>query len=331
MSSMPAPPSAPAAKIPAPPLTITQEYTISKSCDRYISLTRQILSDAKDISSMRFENTQLGLSSGRLLTSTRELFDLYRAVMPSQHAESLTNVPALGMQFYNDCNYLVKELQKIEREYEGASFLGKDGQSRMMVTYDEPIRRLSHLGHRYYQLQLERQEQSLLEILEQANNFTDVADEIKFAKCQSAIEGIKLSIRQVAKTLKATLTRTMYFQTIGTLIESVVLRITDDIEDLIDIGETESEKLGQLCKMLYDLDDIFVEDGQQSTIVLHVPHWLKFNYLAEVLEASMADIMYLFRQGALVDFSTRELEQLICALFADTPLREKNLQEIRST
>jgi len=70
-----------------------------------------------------------------------------------------------------------------------------------------------------------------------------------------------------------------------------------------------------------------------------VPAWLKFSYLSETLgmfcfrqnriglngfslqEASLADISYLFDEGALVDYETQELIKLVRALFADTPQR----------
>jgi centromere/kinetochore protein ZW10 len=38
-------------------------------------------------------------------------------------------------------------------------------------------------------------------------------------------------------------------------------------------------------------------------------------------EASIADISFLFDEGALVDFEIDELVALVQALFADTPLR----------
>lgn len=88
---------------------------------------------------------------------------------------------------------------------------------------------------------------------------------------------------------------------------------------------------------------------QSSFVVSYVPSWLKFSYLSELLvcllllfgvvflymshwllfqEASMADLTYLFEQGALVDFEVNELVKLVRALFADTPLRTKTLDKI---
>ena len=64
-------------------------------------------------------------------------------------------------------------------------------------------------------------------------------------------------------------------------------------------------------------------------MVAYVPSWLKFSYLSEVLEASMADITYLFEEGALVDFEIDELVKLVTALFSDTPLRADTIQKLQ--
>jgi len=65
-------------------------------------------------------------------------------------------------------------------------------------------------------------------------------------------------------------------------------------------------------------------------VVAYVPSWLKFSYLSEVLEASMADITYLFEEGALVDFEIDELVKLVTALFSDTPRRTETIQKLQS-
>ena len=41
----------------------------------------------------------------------------------------------------------------------------------------------------------------------------------------------------------------------------------------------------------------------------------------------MADITYLFEEGALVDFELEELVKLVRALFADTPLRANTINK----
>jgi len=45
-------------------------------------------------------------------------------------------------------------------------------------------------------------------------------------------------------------------------------------------------------------------------------------------EASLADITYLFEQGALIDFQVEELVKLVRALFADSTLRTNTINKI---
>ena len=85
--------------------------------------------------------------------------------------------------------------------------------------------------------------------------------------------------------------------------------------------------------------------AQPPFVVGCVPAWLKFSYLSELLvcffsdkiesvewfslqEASLADISYLFDEGALVDYETQELIKLVRALFADTPQRTNMINKL---
>ncbi len=83
-------------------------------------------------------------------------------------------------------------------------------------------------------------------------------------------------------------------------------------------------------------------------VVAYVPAWLKLSYLSDLLvsatcfqarqfhltrtprpqEASIADISYLFDEGALIYFSVDELVGLVRALFADTPLRTNTITKL---
>jgi protein transport protein DSL1/ZW10 len=51
-------------------------------------------------------------------------------------------------------------------------------------------------------------------------------------------------------------------------------------------------------------------------------------FLSVLQEASIADISYLFEEGALVDFEVEELVKLVRALFADTPLRTTTVNRL---
>lgn len=62
---------------------------------------------------------------------------------------------------------------------------------------------------------------------------------------------------------KAILTKTTYFQAIGTLVDDTLARVIEDITSLRDIPELESHRLNELLRILTGLEDLFVE-GENS-------------------------------------------------------------------
>jgi len=129
---------------------------------------------------------------------------------------------------------------------------------------------------------------------------------------------------------------------LGSLVNGVFARVLDDIGSQDDISEEESKRLNVLCRELHSLQTLFVpphyshaakseEDVPPTTIGDHAPLWFKFVYLSELLEASMADVQYLYGENMLRDFSADELIRLVRALFADSANRAKFLERIRTT
>jgi centromere/kinetochore protein ZW10 len=63
---------------------------------------------------------------------------------------------------------------------------------------------------------------------------------------------------------------------------------------------------------------------------IYTPNWLKFQYLATILEGSLADIKFLWSEGELrLEFAAQEVIDLIEALFADSEHRRKAIAQIR--
>ncbi len=119
----------------------------------------------------------------------------------------------------------------------------------------------------------------------------------------------------------------MHKKALGELLSFCFDYFIKQIEDLTDITEKESRDLHQLLSKFKEFSADF-KTRDPETILDYIPSFRKFLLIVDILEMNMADIMSLFRQGRLSDFSSNELVNLIKALFADTPLRSKNLLEI---
>jgi centromere/kinetochore protein ZW10 len=63
---------------------------------------------------------------------------------------------------------------------------------------------------------------------------------------------------------------------------------------------------------------------------IYCPTWLKFQYLAEILESSLADIKWMWKEGELsLEFAAEEVVELVEALFAESELRRGAVRDIR--
>ena len=107
-----------------------------------------------------------------------------------------------------------------------------------------------------------------------------------------------------------------------------------------DISEPESQRLTVFCDRIAALEDLFLPQQlagaaqkEQAAIPLTAVYtrgWLKFRYLANILESSLVDIKYLWEEGELrLEFEMDEVVDLIEALFADTEHRRRAIGDIR--
>ncbi|KAG0212393.1 Centromere/kinetochore protein zw10 [Mortierella sp. GBA30] len=294
------------------PETALKDSSVSVKPKKLIDMVLSTLHDAASLSEA---------GSLHLYQATRSLVDLYRALMPVHHARTLTNVPALAILFYNDCMYTARELEKIPLRMED----GIPGMDE--VQYDDVVPALKALARKWLGIQVQKQREELMESIAEAGGFVDSGIDGNYAVSERAMKQVVLVFKHLGKAWR--------------LLDDAIKRVINELEALIDISEKESHKLAALCGVLFECEDQFdfagplveatmgSEYNDEDPIHFFVPSWEKFQQLTDILELSFAEIMTRFRAGQLHMFDEPELSSLVCALFADTPLRQHNLEEIQ--
>ncbi|KAL1918718.1 uncharacterized protein VTP21DRAFT_2740 [Calcarisporiella thermophila] len=275
----------------------------------------------------------------RLCDSIRSLFKLYQAIMPVYHRSNFLNVPVLAMTFVTDCLYLSNELALMTKKY---TLKQKNDTRRRVANFEDVSSSLRCLGKEWFSIHINKQQEILMEAMEETGGFMDTAREEIFEKCERAIRQVLFTLNHLNSAWKLVLPKKLRLDAVGSLLDGVLRRIISEVEDLIDISETESHQLNLLMTMLYTAETIFRDDvsitdpsrrvlrpSPRSPVEKHVPNWKKYLQLTDMLELPLAEIMNRFRQGELHWFSFSELERMICALFADTTLRRRCIAEIR--
>ncbi|CAL1714224.1 unnamed protein product [Somion occarium] len=300
-----------------------ESYLVSGRSQELVTLVEDVLREAAELAKSKIlpSDSQRSPVGSILGLTSSFILDLYRALYPVTFSNALSTSPKRAMFFSNDCLWLSGEVKRI-------SALG----SVPSPTKEKLIQgqeRLKVLEESWFEDVVDNQCLKVNEILDGTERFRDTADQDRYDESESAMNEVLQDIRHFAREVKPVLTKTKYFNAIGSIVDAALSRVLSDILALSDIPEVESHKLSELCRILNALESLFVEDSNHpSFVVAYVPSWLKFSYLSELLEASIADISYLFEEGALVDFEIEELVKLVKALFADTPLRANTINKL---
>lgn len=70
-----------------------------------------------------FPYASLARAAKAVQHTSLDVLDYFRATMAVQHGQLLDSVPALGMQFANDCEWLAREVAELELEEDAEAAL----------------------------------------------------------------------------------------------------------------------------------------------------------------------------------------------------------------
>ena len=260
------------------------------------------------------------------------LLSMYRACAPDFYTRNTSG----NMFLYNDSLYLAEQIRKFAEHHSSQSGSFSNGK----LNIDRDVSALELFGKRAYGKEMESQRTILGDLLDGAQGFANCIEHPFAQQCDLAVSSTVDRLRSMHQQWKGVLSHSALLQSIGSLVSTVVNKMIVDIEDMSDISEPESQRLAAFCNQIASLDDLFLPDKTSNhapdteqplpLTAVYTPNWLKFQYLSNILESSLADIKYLWAESELaLEFSAEELVDLIEALFADSEHRRKAIGEIR--
>lgn len=302
----------------------TYHYQITQTPQILLVLISDTLAEAVDL----LESHPISASS--LVDGIEDLLDMYRAIMPSYHRPQYLGSAANALVFRNDCIWLSFQLI--------ADVAAKSDAVRrfnhLLPVLKDAAQRFAELGQAWHELAMMQRVQMIQNALDTLDGFTGMADNAKFQHdCDRAVTRVIQCVLTFASETRPVVDETLFLDMLGRIVDSVLVRLIRDIEELIDIGAEESHVIAVTLNSLAQLVGAFDlpgKDATESFVLDLVPSWQKFWLVKDILEMNMRDIMESFRRGDLHMFEKSELIGLLCSLFADTELRESNIQEIKT-
>lgn len=270
------------------------------------------------LTNFRHSNSRVASSGAGLLALPTLILAMFKATSSSFYSLKLNSGQ---MYLYNDSLYLAGQIRELIEEHE---------LSRLSSDVDA----LEKFGKFAYSKEMQTQSTIVTDLLDGAQGFAQCSEQPFRSECENAVSATVDRIRDVYKEWQPILSHSALLQSIGSLLSTVISKIIIDVEDLGDISEDQSKQLVSFCNQVSKLEDLFMPETTDAEAVpvtaVYVPNWLRFQYLINILESSLADIKFLWLEGELgLEFSVDEVIDLIEALFAESDYRRRAISEIR--
>ncbi|PYH47440.1 uncharacterized protein BP01DRAFT_354636 [Aspergillus saccharolyticus JOP 1030-1] len=300
-------------------VTLTERYTITDLPHSILDIIKQQIADSQSITQPEHSHSRVVSSGTGLLALPTLILAMFKATASSFYDHKLN---AGQMYLYNDTQYLAGEMRAIMEEHH-------------LTRLQADIEALEKFGKLAYSKEMQTQRTIVTDLLDGAQGFGQCSEQPYLGECENAVAAAVDRIRGVYAEWQPILSHSALLQSIGSLVATVVSKMVIDIEDLGDISEPQSQRLVSFCNQVSKLEELFMPEAKDNTervpmTAVYVQNWLKFQYLINILESSLADIRFLWVEGELsLEFSSEEVVDLIEALFAESEYRRKAIADIR--
>ena len=237
--------------------------SISKIASQLVETIYETLNESLKMT----ENSKNVRNISLLCLVARNLFDLYSAVVPLHHSESLRNLPILSAIVYNDFKYLAFNCLTITHQYKELFLNLKQQQAIDMIDLMEIISNFSCLdlipklcstGHDILMKQIQNQQNNLIQFLsEDTNGINNIAESNNFDLFKRALQKCTCQLNNLSSIWIEILTELDYHVIFGQFLELICKDLLKSVIKLEDISSDDASYLhsafGIVNQCVFDL------------------------------------------------------------------------------
>ncbi|CAM9549596.1 unnamed protein product [Chrysoparadoxa australica] len=255
------------------------------------------------------------LAAKELFRASRDMLDLFRAVVPVHHADQITHVPRIAALFHNDCLYIAHHVVTLGHQYRQRL----PPPINKVATMVDMVPLFRDLGEARLADQLKQQRKQLREFL-RGVDFLEPSGAVMAPGPEDSEDGPRRAIRkvmyhlhQLAQAWKHVLTDKVYARVMGDLLEGVVMAVMEPVLSCEEFEEEQTHTLHQIVNIL--------TEAEQLGATERCPSWSRFRVMGDVMEYSLEQIGEHLQLGTFRCFTAQELGGLVCAIFQESPAR----------
>lgn len=277
-----------------------------------------------------------------LYRAARELFDLYRAIIPSSYMHEVSTIPRTAAVLHNDCAYFAHRLLSLGLEYKDRLVLKYDAEKEgisqipMACTFLDMVPSFRELAEKTMANMIKYQINQLAELVcPRITYMKDMLREnegvVEWTEAETALKAGLHHLRHLSKAWWNILSYEIYSRSMGILVDALFSFYLEEVLKAKDISEPASQFLNALFQYaingaaeIFAINEEFDESVREAT--KHCKVWKKFHAIGEFMNMSIADINVKLSEGTFRGVSGSELSRLVCAVYEDTERRRKLLK-----
>lgn len=295
---------------------------ISKSVLDYVDLLYSTLRECSATPSMALH----------LFTTARNMVDLFCAVLPSYHRQSISEIPRIAIVQHNNCMYLAHHLITLGHQFH--SHLPPPVNSEV-ATFVDYVPLVRQLGEQVFLDEMRKQSATILEAIKACGGFDNVSEDHRSQCVRRGIQQALLHTVKLSQIYAEVLPDYIHCKSVGALLNVLTSEVVKNVLALEDIAMDDATELHSLLNLVLDRGPLVLsssdEETQSTQLTMHCSSWGKLKQLSIVLDASLQKIVDSWDSGngpLAQEFTPVEIRGLIKALFKNTERRAAALAKI---
>lgn len=272
-----------------------------------------------------------------LYRSARELFDLYRAIIPATHGHEVATIPRTAAVLHNDCVYFAHKMLSLGLEYKDRfpSFKPEEEWS-MKCTFIDMVPIFREVAEQSMKDMIRYQMNQLTEVVCPRITYIKEAlgeneGVVEWTEAETALQAGLYHLRHLSQSWWNVLSYEVYSRAMGNLVDALYSIYLHEVMQAKDISESACHFVWSLfhdaikgTAELFAIKEGFDESLNEATKYCKL--WKKFNTIGEFMNMSIADINVNLSNGTFREVTGPELSKLVTAVYADSERRRKLLQ-----
>ncbi|KAL4087611.1 hypothetical protein PRIC1_013500 [Phytophthora ramorum] len=286
------------------------DYRVTACAHEVVGLVHQALLEA----------CTAGAASAKLLFQTaRDLFLLFRTIVPTLYEDNIANDPRACMLYHNDCLYITYHMLVVGHLYKHR-LPAPLNQTATMVDMVPSFR---DAGERALTSYVAAQIDEVTTGMKALPSLGALDSEYDMERVESFLKRALYKINGMSSSWQEGLPLAVYNKVMSRVLEPLAKNFVDGVLTQSKISENTGAHLHHLLSLLIEVEALFASPAQAAK---HLPSIGRLSKLTTLLMDPLTTIRDKFNTGSLDMFSAKEIAVLVRSLFRDSLEKKDFLQ-----